>query len=99
MPYQQASLFRAILDQPASDLPRLVYADWLEEHGGEADRARAEFIRVQIERARLPDEDPRAEALRLREKSLLEAGQDAWTTDLPDWARPGAEFRRGFAAV
>jgi uncharacterized protein (TIGR02996 family) len=44
----QAALYRGILANPHADLPRLVYADWLEENG----RAeRAEFIRVQIELA------------------------------------------------
>ena len=44
-----AGLLRAILDDPHDDVPRLVYADWLEEHGDETERVRAEFIRVQIE--------------------------------------------------
>lgn len=38
------ALLRAILDEPADDAPRLVYADWLEENG---QPERAEFIRVQ----------------------------------------------------
>lgn len=42
------SLLRAILDAPDDDLPRLIYADWLDEHG---EPARAEFIRVQCELA------------------------------------------------
>ena len=50
------AFLEAILAQPDDDTPRLVYADWLEEQG---DSARAEFIRVQIERARLPDWDAR----------------------------------------
>jgi uncharacterized protein (TIGR02996 family) len=33
------------------DGPRLVMADWLEEHGGEADKARAEVIRLQMDSA------------------------------------------------
>jgi len=41
------ALYEAILANPADDLPRLVYADWLEEHG---DAERAEFIRAQIVR-------------------------------------------------
>ena len=41
------ALLKAIIDDPHDDLPRLAYADWLEEHGGEVERARAEFIRVQ----------------------------------------------------
>jgi uncharacterized protein (TIGR02996 family) len=44
----EAAFLRAICAEPADDTPRLVYADWLEEHGqGE----RAEFIRVQVELA------------------------------------------------
>jgi uncharacterized protein (TIGR02996 family) len=44
------SLIRSVLANPVDDAPRLVYADWLEEHGRPED---AEFIRVQIELARL----------------------------------------------
>ena len=34
---------RAIAEHPDDDAPRLVYADWLEEHG---QPERAEFIRA-----------------------------------------------------
>ena len=44
------ALIRSVLANPADDAPRLVYADWLDERGRAAD---AEFIRVQIELARL----------------------------------------------
>lgn len=44
-----AGLLRAIMDDPADDTARLVYADWLEEHDEEA---RAGCIREQIEAAR-----------------------------------------------
>jgi uncharacterized protein (TIGR02996 family) len=44
---------RAILDSPGDDAVRLVYADWLEDHG-EPDRA--EFIRLQL------SPEPRSEA-------------------------------------
>jgi uncharacterized protein (TIGR02996 family) len=37
------ALLRAIIENPADDAPRLVYADWLDEHG---DPDRAEFIRL-----------------------------------------------------
>ncbi len=79
-----AELFASIVDAPREDAPRLVYADWLEEHG---DPMRAEFIRVQVEIARLeaalpgrkgnrhPRPETRAEGkiskLRRREKELL----------------------------
>lgn len=43
-----SALHRAILLHPADDDRRLVYADWLEEHG---DVDRAEFVRAQVELA------------------------------------------------
>ena len=43
------ALLAAVKAQPSDDLPRLVMADWLDEHGEEA---RAEFIRVQCEMKR-----------------------------------------------
>jgi uncharacterized protein (TIGR02996 family) len=43
------ALLRAICENPDDDAPRLIYADWLDEHGRTED---AEFIRVQIELAR-----------------------------------------------
>ncbi len=45
-------LLRAILDEPAEDLHRLVYADRLEEFGDAADQLHGQFIRLQIELAR-----------------------------------------------
>ena len=45
-----AGFMEAIIADPADDTPRLIYADWLDEHGQEE---RAEFIRVQCEIARL----------------------------------------------
>jgi len=50
---QHQALLQAILDAPAEDAPRLIYADWLEENG---DPDRAEFIRVQYELAQVDDE-------------------------------------------
>jgi uncharacterized protein (TIGR02996 family) len=46
-----AALLAAILDSPDDDLPRLAFADWLEEHG---DLDRAGFIRLQLDLARWP---------------------------------------------
>ena len=56
------ALCLAVIRQPEDDLPRLMAADWLEEHG---QPERAEFIRVQIELTKQP-----TPALILREKSL-----------------------------
>jgi uncharacterized protein (TIGR02996 family) len=54
----RAALLQAIIEAPHDDAPRLVYADFLEETGNDADIARAELIRFQIETARLPDGHP-----------------------------------------
>jgi uncharacterized protein (TIGR02996 family) len=61
------ALLRAICEHPFDDTPRLAYADWLEENGRPE---RAEFIRVQIELARLPERERWDSALRKRSKEL-----------------------------
>lgn len=47
------SFLRAILAAPDDDVPRLIFADWLDENG---EPERAEFIRVQCELAGLREE-------------------------------------------
>ena len=78
------------------DAPRLVYADWLEENGH---AARAEFVRVQLQRARLPAWDAAQVRLRLREQELLAQHGETWLKEMP--AIKGAKwegFRRGVVA-
>jgi uncharacterized protein (TIGR02996 family) len=68
---EQEAFLRAIFDAPDDDTPRLVYADFLEEHG---EPERAEFIRVQCELARLPavaESTARADQLIRRQDELL----------------------------
>jgi uncharacterized protein (TIGR02996 family) len=72
-----------ILSRPDDDVPRLAYADWLDEHGGPAERDRAEFIRVQIDLERLPLPYKRREGLQRREGELLNAHRAAWLEELP----------------
>jgi uncharacterized protein (TIGR02996 family) len=59
------ALLRAVAASPADDVPRLVAADWLDDHG-QPDRA--EFVRAQVELAALEAADdgqtPRARLLR-----------------------------------
>jgi uncharacterized protein (TIGR02996 family) len=94
---QQARAFlEHIVTHPDDDPARLVFADWLEEQG---QSARAELIRVQIERARLPGWDARQVGLRLRERALLDKHGRKWEEELPavegvNWGK----FRRGFVA-
>jgi uncharacterized protein (TIGR02996 family) len=71
---------RQVIADPDDDAPRLVYADWLEEHGG--DPARAEFIRAEIEKAKLPDDHPHWEHLRDRAGKLWLGHGARWYGDL-----------------
>src|SRR4051812_26584351 len=87
-------LLQEVLDAPRDDAPRLVSADWLEDHG-ESDRA--ELIRVQCQLARLEAGDPLAAfAPRRREHELLAAHHAQWKKEVPAWVQPYSAFRRGF---
>ena len=82
------AFMKRITDDPDDDLPRLVFADWLDEHGrGEY----AEFIRLQIDRARRGEAAPSA-----RERELFDRNEERWLQVIPDGFREGIEFRRGF---
>jgi uncharacterized protein (TIGR02996 family) len=87
-----AAFLRAIIEQPDDDLPRLVYADYLDERG---DCARAEFIRVQCELAK-PSGDPSGhDALAEREQELLRRHSAAWVGPLGRLL-DSSWFHRGF---
>src|SRR5205807_1310210 len=96
---ERSALLRAILDEPQDDVHRLVYADWLDDNG-EPDRA--EFIRTQIELAKLGEDDPCRPALEDREALLLLDQEKRWLEELPEGSRLGRKydtrgmFRRGF---
>lgn len=83
---------QAILDDPDDDTHRLVYADWLDEHG---EPEQAEFIRVQVELARSREALATRRALGAREEELLERFGDAWARPVRGLAREWV-FRRGF---
>jgi uncharacterized protein (TIGR02996 family) len=86
------AFLRDILDDPDDDAPRLVYADWLEEQGG---GERAEFIRAQVQRLRLPTGDGREDALRRREGQLLFKQLAEWRGRLGS-GKADLLLRRGF---
>jgi uncharacterized protein (TIGR02996 family) len=90
----EAAFLRAIIETPYDDSLRLVFADWLEEHG---QSARADFIRVQVERASLLADDPRQAALKKREVALRLHNEDIWRKQLPKWKGVvWGSLRRGF---
>lgn len=66
------AFLRAIVARPDDDIPRLIFADWLDDHG-EAERA--EFIRVQCALAKLP-----AANRQLQARYVYQVGQNFGTT-------------------
>jgi uncharacterized protein (TIGR02996 family) len=94
---QGRALFQAVCEQPWDDTLRLVYADWLEEHG---QAERAAFIRIQCERTRFQCEhpewdvsDPRCRELWDRESEFTPF-EPGWKAELP--RLPGMKWERFF---
>ena len=89
---EQEDLYRAVLANPEDDAPRLIYADWLDEHG---DPARAEFVRVQCALDRIPPRTARWRPLHGRAQQLERENRDAWTGPIKERVYD-AQLRRGF---
>jgi uncharacterized protein (TIGR02996 family) len=107
---ERDALLRAVCENPDDDLPRLVLADWLDEHD---EPERAEFIRCAVELARLrdagtvtptglrtnPKSDPATMARRYND--IKDQNYRRWLAELPttrgitNWEL--STFRRGFA--
>jgi uncharacterized protein (TIGR02996 family) len=107
---QDEAFLQAIREEPDDDAVRLIYADWLQEHGDAPACARGQFIRSQCQRAN-PDVDrERRRAMVRDEMRLLREHWDAWLRPLrtavgPDevqWFHADfhsdalGHFRRGF---
>ncbi len=95
MPSDGEALFQAVCENPADDTPRLVYADWLEEH---FKPARAELIRLQCEAWDLCPDYPTDMSRRVRASELLKTHGDRWYAELPTGDRVlwSSLFVRGF---
>lgn len=94
MSADRPALMAAVRAHPDDDTPRLVCADWFEEQGGEANAARAAFIRTQVARARLAPNDPQQSELQARELRLLKRHAAAWCG--AHFLFKKVRFRRGF---
>lgn len=92
METEDAALWRAVVAAPHDDAPRLIYADWLDEHG---QPERAAFIRVQCALAALDEDDPDRAPLDRRDRQLWLKHRAAWQAGLPARIRR-QPFRRGF---
>src|SRR5262245_43625774 len=94
----EAALLAAIRANPEEDTPRLVYADWLDEHAtADAQRGRAELIRPQCELRRVSEksEPDRGKQLNTRVDELVAKFGSEWVTDFP-LAKKERYFSRGF---
>ena len=84
MPTIKQNFLTDIREHPDDTTPRLIFADWLEEHGNDVERARAQFIRVQCELTRLAMDDPRRPRLEAQERALWQQYERRWLqADLP----------------
>ena len=83
----QDALLRAVRAHPDDDTPRLVYADWLDEHG---DPRRAEFVRVQCRIARADDDRPDSgfPSDVFRQYELWRVNGRTWAAGLPGGPGP-----------
>jgi uncharacterized protein (TIGR02996 family) len=89
-----SAFLATILDHPDDDAPRLVYADWLDDHG---DADRAEFIRLQVRAARMLQTDPELPGIRARAEYLGRIHHVEWASRLPQFDGVHWEvFHRGF---
>jgi len=89
------ALLAAIRARPAEDVPRLMFADWLDEHGTGTERESAAFIRDDVTHAARDASDP----ARLRWELIVKPRREreAWSRELfprTDAAEP--LLRRGF---
>jgi uncharacterized protein (TIGR02996 family) len=87
------ALLNAIGERPEEDTPRLMYADWLEEHD---QPERADFVRNQVELGRLHIDDPARRELVVKNVYYLSHFASGWKAELP--CVPGIEwgdFNRG----
>lgn len=88
-------LLSAARSATLDDAPRLVLADWLEEHGDDSDRDRATFIRLQCEHARKDAVGRRKRDLTAQESALLDRHRTAWMGPLAGLERGETRFTRG----
>jgi uncharacterized protein (TIGR02996 family) len=97
----EQALLQAMIADPEDDGPRLVYSDWLEEHGR---LDRAEFIRIECELARMTlgsaEYDTRAGVLRQRQVELRGQHEKEWVAELnlPKNRHCYCWFKRGMIA-
>ncbi len=97
MAASEEGFLQAIIADPENDTPRLIFADWLDEH---EQPERAEFIRLQCRLACLDELDPERLRLADRERALEDLAGQRWQPQIPKSARYfDRPFRRGFVGL
>ncbi|VTS04560.1 TIGR02996 domain-containing protein [Tuwongella immobilis] len=91
----QSSLLAAVREFPEDDAPRLIYADWFEERGGDFDFERAQFIRLQCALAQMGPDEPGRFDLESTEHKWLQRFTALWRAEQRIVAQQ-LHFRRGF---
>lgn len=92
------ALLQRCREAPADDLPRLVLADWLDEHG---DADRAAFVRVQLALSHPSADTVQHGQLKALEQTFIQANFEAWVGELQpilNGLRYGSEANRGLTA-
>ena len=85
---EREQLLGEVLAAPDDDAPRLVYADWLQQHGD----PRGAFITLQCKEVTLPEGSPARVELHRDAEQLEQQNVHHWLPERPhQW-----EFRRGF---
>jgi uncharacterized protein (TIGR02996 family) len=92
------ALLSAAKSSPEDDTPRLILADWLEDHG---DFPRAEFLLLQCRLASgaVPPESADWRALERRRQPLLDRHGGAWLGSLWRWLPSPLCWHRGLLAA
>ena len=96
---KERQLLDAVVAAPDDETPRLVYADWLTDHG----EPQGSFIRSQCHLAGLEEHDPSWTALYARTERMRRIHEARWIEPLAAclpsrevWETTMREFRRGF---
>lgn len=98
--HAEQDFLRKLLDRPADDTALLVYADWLDEQGGAGSKAKAGFIRFELEAAErlatLPEGDPSRVAIINRLRDLARDLDPGWLAVVSRPVLEACRFRLEF---
>jgi uncharacterized protein (TIGR02996 family) len=94
---RQTAFLKEIAAHPTDDTLRLIYADWIEENViGPASDKRTTLIRLQVQAATLPANDPNKIALEKEAKTILDKHGQEWTQHLASLGATEIKWERGF---